>query len=46
MFLQKKEQDVERETELARKAISEGKSREAVRQMFKKNTGRDLKLNE
>jgi hypothetical protein len=46
MFLQKKEQDVQRETELARKAISEGKSREAVRQMFKKNTGRDLKLNE
>jgi hypothetical protein len=46
MFLLKKEQQVEEETELAKKALSQGKSKEAVKQIFKRNTGRDLKLNE
>lgn len=46
MFLLKKEEYVEKEREDALKAIKSGKSKEAVKQVFKRNTGKDLKLNE
>jgi hypothetical protein len=44
MFLLKKEEYVKKETDDALRAIEQGYSKEAVKQMFKEKTGKDLKL--
>jgi len=43
-FFEKQEALIQEETNLAKQFISQGKSKEAVKAQFKKNTGRDLKL--